>query len=193
MILNVRVKALHGEFLFLFSSFDEKFSLEKRLIDSFSDYFFFYSWTQDVKNHLCNFDNITINASSNPHSSIVISDASIRNNVAISILHIHSHDKPVIKTIHHAVNITTTEPKLFIIRCSINQAVGIFNIKHIVIITNSLYTAKRTFESLNHHYIHIKSILLLSPENSENSLKRITIITLNSGIVLVIKIGHYIH
>ena len=193
MILNVRVKALQGEFLFLFSPFDENFSLEKRLIDSFSDYFSFYSWTQDVKNHLCNFDNITINASSNPHSSIVIFDASIRNNVTISISHIHLHNKSVIKIIHHAVNVTTTKPKLFIIRCSINQAVGIFNIKHIIIITNSLYAAKRIFKSLNHHYIHTKSILLLSPENSENSLKRITIITLNSGIVLVIKIGHYIH
>ena len=189
MILNVRVKASQGEFLFLFSPFDEKFSLGKRLIDFFSS---FHSWTQDIKNHLCNLDNITINVFSDPHSSIVISDTSIRNNVTISILHIHSHNKPVIKTIHYVVNITTTEPKLFTIRCSINQAVGISNIKHIVIITNSLHTAKRIFESLNHH-IHTKSILLLSPENLENSLRRITIITLTFGIVLVIKIGHHIH
>ena len=47
-------------------------------------------------------------------------------------------------------------------------------------------------ESLIHYYIYIKSILLLSLENSENSLGRISTIILNSGIVLVIKTGHYI-
>jgi len=50
------------------------------------------------------------------------------------------------------VNITTTEAKLFAIRCGINQVVGIPNIKHIVIITDSLYTAKRIFKLLLHLY-----------------------------------------
>jgi len=109
-----------NKFLPLFSPFDEEFSLEKRLIDSFSDHFSFYSWTQDIKNHLYNLDNITINIFSSPHSSIIISDASVRNNVAISISYIHSYDKPVIKMIHHIVNITTTEAGLFVIRCGIN-------------------------------------------------------------------------
>ena len=110
-----------NKFLSLFSPFDKEFSLGKRLIDSLSDCFFFHSRTQDIKNHLYNLDNIIINVSSDPHSSIVISNASIRNNVATSILHIHLHDKPVIKMIHHAVNVTTTEAKIFAIRCGINQ------------------------------------------------------------------------
>ena len=37
----------------------------------------------------------------------------LRINVATSILHIYSHDKPVIKMIHRAVNIITTAAKLF--------------------------------------------------------------------------------
>ena len=110
----------YNEFLSSFSLFYEEFSLEKRLINSFSNYFSFHSQTQDVKNHLYNLDNITINMSSDPHSSIIISNTSIRNNVATSILHTYSHNKLVIKTIHHMVNITTTEAKLFTIRCDIN-------------------------------------------------------------------------
>ena len=53
-------------------------------------------------------------------SSVVISDTSIKNYVATSISHIHLHDKPIIKMIHQAVNIITTEAKLFAIRCNIN-------------------------------------------------------------------------
>ena len=87
----------------------------------------------------------------------MISDASIRNNVATSISHIHSHDSPVIKTVHYIVNITFTEAKIFTIRCEINQAISIPNINCIVIITNSLYAAKRIFDSLSHPY-QIQSI-----------------------------------
>ena len=142
----------YNKFLPSFSPFNKEFSPRKKLIDFFSDHFSFCSHTQDIKSHLCNLDNITINTSSNLHSSIVISDASIRNNIAISILHIHSHDKPVIKTIHHTVNVITTVAKLFTIRCDINQAVSISNIKHIVVITDSLHAAKRIFDSLLHPY-----------------------------------------
>ena len=83
----------YNKFLSSFSPFDEEFSLGKRLIDSLSDCFSFHSWTQDIENHLYNLDNIIINVSSDPHSSIVISNASIRNNIATSILHIHLHDE----------------------------------------------------------------------------------------------------
>ena len=141
-----------NEFLPSFSPFDKEFSLRKRLVNSFSNCFSFHFRTQDIKNHFCNLDNITINASSDFYFSIIISDASIRNNVAISISHIHSHDRPVIKIIHHIVNVTTTEAELFAIRCSINQAVSISNIKHIVVIMDSLHTAKRIFESSLYSY-----------------------------------------
>jgi len=146
------------EFLPSFSPFDEEFFLGKRLINSFSDHLSFHSQTQDVKNHLYNLDNITINMSSDPYSSIVISNASIRN-VATSILHIHLYNKPIIKMIHHAVNITTTEAELLVIRYGINQAVCIPNIKHIVVIMDSLHAAKKIFESSLHPYqIHSATI-----------------------------------
>ena len=96
-----------------------------------------------------------LRALSNPTSTIVVSDASIKNHIATSISHIHSFNKPVIKTIHRAINVTTTKAKLFAIQCSINQAVANFNTNHIVVITDSLHTARRIFDfSVYPHQIY---------------------------------------
>jgi len=90
-------------------------------------------------------DNTIINAFNNSHSSVVIADISIRNNVTTSIVHIHLYNRPVTKIVHHAVNITTIEAELFAIRCRINQAISIPITNYIVIITNSLYTVIKIF------------------------------------------------
>ena len=145
--------------LFLsFSFFNEEFKPRNCLIDSFSDWFYFYSCSPNIKKHIEKLDNIIFRVLSNSSSSIIVSDVSIKNHVAMSISHIHSYNKSVIKTIYRAVNVTTTEAKLFTIWCSINQAVSITNINHIVIITDSLYTAKRIFDSSSHPY-QIYSVL----------------------------------
>ena len=87
-------------------------------------------------------------------------DASIKNNVTISIVHIHVCNKPVIKTIHHAVNVTTTEAKLFTIRCGINQASSILDIAKIVVITDLLHAIWRIFDFSSYPFqIHSVSIL----------------------------------
>ena len=149
----------YNKFLSTFSSFNKEFSPGKRLIDFYSNQFSFHTQNYDVKNHIYDLNNITINTFNDSHFLIVILDASIRNNIATSILHIHSHNRPVTKMIYHVVNITTTKAKLFVIRCGINQAVSIPNIKHIVIITDSLHTAKRIFDSSSHPYqIHSATI-----------------------------------
>ena len=66
----------------------------------------------------------------------------LKNNVAISISHIHSYIK---KIIHHAINISSTKTELFTIRCKINQAIQIPEVSHIIIITNTIHSAKRIF------------------------------------------------
>ena len=48
--------------------------------------------------------------------AVTVSDASIKNQVAISIAHIHVHDNPVIKMLYHAINVTSTEAELFVIK-----------------------------------------------------------------------------
>jgi len=91
---------------------------------------------------------------------IVVMDASIKNHVTISIAHVHVYDCSVIKTVHHTVNIMSTKVELFAIRCGINQATCIPNIKRIVIITDFIHTTKRIFDSLVHPYqIHLVAIL----------------------------------
>lgn len=91
---------------------------------------------------------------------VVISDISIKNHVAMSIAHIHVHNMPIIKTLHHTINITSTEAKLFAIKCGINQATQIANINHIIVITNSIYATKRIFNLLVHSYqIQLSTIL----------------------------------
>jgi len=59
----------------------------------------------------------------NPHSTIIVSDVNIKNNVATLIAHVHSYNSPVIKMIYHVTNNISTEAKLFAIRYEVNQAV----------------------------------------------------------------------
>jgi len=51
---------------------------------------------------------------------MVISDASIKNNIATSITYVHLFNKPLKKTLYHAINVTTMKVELFAIRCKID-------------------------------------------------------------------------
>ena len=63
---------------------------------------------------------MTIQASMSPHAAIVVSDVSIKNDIATSISYIHICDQPLVKTVHHVAFVTSTEAELFAIRCGIN-------------------------------------------------------------------------
>jgi len=104
-----------NEFFLSFSFFNKEFKPGDRLIDLFSDCFSFYFCSSNTKKHIEKLDEIALRASSNPSSTIIMSDVSIKNHVATSISHIHSFNKPVIKTEHRAINVTTTEAELFAI------------------------------------------------------------------------------
>jgi len=104
-----------NEFFPSFSFFNEEFKLGNHLIDLFSDCFYFHPHSSNTKKHIKKLDDITLRTSSNPSSTIVVSDASIMNHVTTSISHIHSFNKLIIKTIHRTINVTTTEAELFAI------------------------------------------------------------------------------
>jgi len=54
----------------------------------------------------------------------------------------------------------STEAKLFVIRCGINQATISDNISNIIVITDSIHAAKKIFDPLSHPFqCHITSIL----------------------------------
>ena len=96
-----------------------------------------------------------------PSVAIVVFDASIKNNIATFIVHIHMIDKPLTKTIHYIVNVMSTEAKLFAIRCGINQILRFNNISKIIIITDSIHIAYKIFNYLVHPYqIQSAAILL---------------------------------
>jgi len=67
--------------------------------------------------------------------------------VATSITYIYICNKPIIKTIYHVANITSTEAELYAIRYDISQAVNLPRISKFVVIINSIYTAKKIFGS----------------------------------------------
>ena len=155
-------------------------SFGNRLIDIFPNYFLFHSLNRksnhSIKSYLCNLNSITLQVSLNLHSVIIILDTSIKNQVATLISYVHSHDSPVIKTIYYIVNILSTEAKLFVIRCGINQAIHFPNIKHIFVITDAIHTTKRIFDSLLHLYqIHSVAIFCklrnFFQKDSNNSIK----------------------
>jgi len=70
------------------------------------------------------------------------------------------HNKPLIKTPHHTVHITSSEVELFAIRCGINQAFNLSDISKIIVVTGSIHVAKRIFYSFTHPFqVHTVTIL----------------------------------
>jgi len=94
-------------------------------------------------------------------TTIIVTDASIKNDIATFILHIHTYNNPIAKTVYHVVHITSTEAELFAIRCSINQASNCDGISKIIVVTNSIHVAKRIF-NLSLHPFQVHSVAILA-------------------------------
>ena len=103
---------------------------------------------------------MVLHISSSPNLALIITDAGIKNDIATSILHIYQANCPLIKTVHHAVFITSLEAELFIIRCGINQACNKEDVSKIIVITDSIHAAKNIFSNSSHPYqLHSTAIL----------------------------------
>ena len=152
---------LYGIFL-AFSPLHPEFNLGSRITVKFPGCFSFNLASKDKNDKKCSqqLDKITLQSSSSPNSAIVVTDASIKNDIATSISYIHIHNHPLTKTVHYAAYVTSTEAELFAIRCGINQACSKNNISKIIVISNSIHAAKRIFESGPHPYqLYTTSIL----------------------------------
>jgi len=143
-----------------FSPLHLEFFSGSRIINNFPDCF---SFNLSKKNDTICFqqlDDLVLELSSSLSTAIVVMDVSIKNNIATSISHVHLANHPMTKTVHHATFITSTEAKLFAIRCGINQACNKENISKIIVITNSIHIAKKIFDATSHPYqIHTTAIL----------------------------------
>jgi len=146
----------------IFNSFDpfsNKFSPRNRFIDVFSSYSSFYLSNRECakvkKAHLYKLDKLIFYMSVDPKTTIVTSDASIKNQVTTSIAYIYIYDTPIVKMIHHAINI-----------------------EHIVVITDSIYITKK---HLTLPFIYIRFRHYLSLRDLESFSEETTTIFLNFG------------
>ena len=137
----------------VFSSFNPlnpEFQPGSRIIDKFSHRFSFHSFSKSsnhsFKLYTQQLDNLAIESSSSVTNALVITDASVKNSVAMSISHIHVYNKPVVKTLYHAVNVISTEAEFFALCCGINQATSSHEISKIIVITDSFHAAKKIFD-----------------------------------------------
>jgi len=157
----------HAKTLDIFPSFspiDPEFSPGNHITDIFSNRFSFNLVNKKVEN--CNkirgqeLNEMVLCCSLDSQTALVITDASIKNDIATSISHIHSYNRPLVKTVHHTSFVTSTEAELFAIRCGINQACVINNVSKIIVVTDSIHAAKKIFDSGLHPYqIHSAAIL----------------------------------
>jgi len=114
--------------------------------------------------------------SENPSYALIVTDASIKNNVATSIVYIYTYNRPVVKTLHYMVNITSMEAGSFAIRCGINQVTNIQGISKIIVIIDSIYFTQRIFNIL-HYPFQFHSVSILKElrkffvQNHGNSIK----------------------
>ena len=114
--------------------------------------------------------------SSSSLTALVITDTSIKNDIATSVSHIHVANHSLTKMVHHATFISSTEAELFAIRCGINQACIKENVSKIIVVTNSIHTMKKIFNSKSHLYQSHTSAILNELHcffniNQENSIE----------------------
>ena len=119
---------------------------------------------------------MVIKSLSSSSTVIAIIDTSIKNNIATSISHTHISNRPLSRMIHHSAFVTRTEAELFAIRCDINQALSVDNISKIIVVTDSIYVARKIFDPSSHPYqIHTVAILeelhLFFSKNSANLIE----------------------
>jgi len=158
-IINTNVKS-YGIFP-SFNPLHQEFTLSNRLSDKFSDCFSFNLVNKKGKenNHAQELDDLVLHNSTSL-TTLIVTDASIKNDIDTSVAYIHQTNVPLIKTVHHAVFVTSLEAELFAMRCRINQACSKNNILKIIVITDSIHTAKLIFDSSSHSLqSHLAAIL----------------------------------
>ena len=163
-----------------FSPLNPEFFPDSRILDNFPNCFSFnlVNWKEKEKDKIRaqELDNIVLRISPLHQTALVVTDASIKNNIATSILHVHIVNQPLTKTVHHVVFVTSMEVELFTIRCNINQACSKDNISKIVVVTDSIHTAKIIFDSKPHPYQSHTAAILSKLQgffnaNCDNSIK----------------------
>jgi len=153
----------YGIFPF-FSPLNPEFFPGSHIMENFSDQFSFNLVNKKEKDkdkiHAQELDDMVLRNSSLHYTALVITDASIKNDIATSISHVYIANHPLTKTVHHTAFVISTEAELFAIRCGINQACTKENISKVIIITDSIHAANKIFNSKSYPFqSHTAAIL----------------------------------
>ena len=155
---NLKIKSLivdinHrlNQILPAFDNLNKELSPGFRLVDTFSNHFSFKHKDAKARTaHLNKLENVYRASKDDPNTLFIISDASLKNNVATSVTHIQRGQALITKAIYHAMNISTTEAELFAIGQGISQAAHTDSITNIAVVTDTIPAAKRIFDTLCH-------------------------------------------
>ena len=153
-----------NEVFSLFDPLNSEFFPGNRIIDIFSNCFSFHLFSkykdQHFKSCIQQLNNLAIESSSTSSNTLIVMNTSVKSNITIFITYIHIYNKPIIKTLHHTINVTSTEAKLFTIRCDINQVIYLHNISKIIVVTDSIHVARKIFDPLSHPFQKYVAIIL---------------------------------
>jgi len=115
-----------------FNSLNKELSSKFHLVDTFLEFFPFFSVNQKNSNILTFYYNRLINI----FESLLINQDTVL----------------ITKSVYYTINIISMEAKLFVIRYRINHIVQLQDITHIIIITDIILAAKQIFNSFVHLY-----------------------------------------
>ena len=106
----------------------------------------------------------------------IITNASIRNNITISITYIQRKQKVITKLAHHATNVNFMKAELFTIRYRINHAMQLQDISHIIVIIDTISLTKEIFDIFIHLYqlhsiVVSKDLKIFFNKNIDNIIK----------------------
>ena len=156
-LLKGHIVNMDNKFNEVFSAFDlinPELQSGNRVIDTFSNCFSFHTFSRkndpSFKSRLQQLDALAIESSTSSSTALVITDVSVKNNVASSIAHIHVCNKPVVKVLHNAINITSSEAKFFALKCGINHATLSHEISKIIIVIDSIHVTRKIFDPSSH-------------------------------------------
>ena len=76
------------------------------------------------------------------------------------IAYIHIHNKPMVKTFHHTINVMSFEAEFFTIRCGIIQAICSHEIFKIIVVMDSIHAENKIF-NLSLHMLQKQAALIL--------------------------------
>ena len=156
--IDNRSNKIFPSFIFLHSEF---FPVINNFSDRFSFNLFNKQKDNNLKVHIQQLNNIVIELSNISSNALVIIDTSVKNNITISILYMYIHNSFIIKIFHYTVYVTSTKAKLFIIKCSINQAMNYNNISKIIVVTDLIYVAKKKFD-LSSYLYQVHTVIILN-------------------------------